>query len=108
MTFHARVRLLEQHDVVTRDSPRIKRGRITRSQLRVVYAEQEDVESLRARAETIEQRAGTLHVSLGAARMDVRNLIESREADRLKMAELRSRAHDIEAGLWDLERHLGP
>ncbi|GJW33002.1 hypothetical protein Tco_0053034 [Tanacetum coccineum] len=55
----------------------------------------QDVESLRARAETIEQRAGTLHVSLGAARMDVRNLIESREADRLKKARgyASSRAH---------------
>ncbi|GKC27257.1 hypothetical protein Tco_1034551 [Tanacetum coccineum] len=60
------------------------------------------------RAEAAEQRVKTLQVSLGAARMNVRDLIESREADRFEMAELRSRAHDIEAGFWDLERHLGP
>ncbi|GJX47433.1 hypothetical protein Tco_0272623 [Tanacetum coccineum] len=97
-TLHVRVRLLEHHDVVTRESLRIARGRITRSQLRVVYAEQEvrelrefqirdgarrtdmteqDIETLRARAEAVEQRAETLHVSIRAARMDVRDLIES-------------------------------
>nr|GEU98885.1 transposon Ty3-G Gag-Pol polyprotein [Tanacetum cinerariifolium] len=143
-TLHARVGLLEQHDVITQDSLRIARGRITRSQLRAVYAEQEvrelrefqvtdtleiielrsgagyaescfkkihkrqtrdgacttdmteqDIETLRARAETAEQQAETLQVSLGATRMDVRYLIESREADRLEMAELRSRTQDI-------------
>ncbi|GJS80585.1 hypothetical protein Tco_0730466 [Tanacetum coccineum] len=131
MTLRARVGLLEQHDVVTRGPPRIARVRITRSQLRAVYAEQEvrelrefwvidrleiielhsrveyaesyrersherqtgdgarrtdmteqDIETLRTRAETAEQRAETLQVSLGAAQMDVRDLIESREADR--------------------------
>ncbi|GKE57104.1 hypothetical protein Tco_1496289, partial [Tanacetum coccineum] len=60
------------------------------------------------RTEAAEQRAETLQVSLGAARMNIRDLIESREADRFEMAELQSRAHDIEAGFWDLERHLGP
>ncbi|GKD90400.1 hypothetical protein Tco_1365907, partial [Tanacetum coccineum] len=39
MTLRARVGLLEQHDVVTRDSLRIARGRITRSELRAVYAD---------------------------------------------------------------------
>nr|GEY34801.1 putative reverse transcriptase domain-containing protein [Tanacetum cinerariifolium] len=47
-----------------------------------------NIEALRTRAEAAEQRAETLHVSLGATRMDVVVLIESREADRLKMAEL--------------------
>ncbi|GJR78931.1 hypothetical protein Tco_0149716 [Tanacetum coccineum] len=130
MTLHARVGLLEQHDIVTQDSLRIARGRITQSQLRVVYAEQDVRElrefrvtdrikilELRSRAEYAEsrledkaadQRAETLHVSLGAAWMDVRDLLVSHEADRLEMAKLRSRVHDIEASFWDLERHLGP
>ncbi|GJV56168.1 hypothetical protein Tco_1457173, partial [Tanacetum coccineum] len=97
MTLRARVGLLKQHNAVTRDSLRIARGRITRSKLRVVYADQEDSEASRARAEAAEHQAKTLHVSLGAARMDVRDLIESCEADRFEMAELRSRAQDIEA-----------
>ncbi|GKG19250.1 hypothetical protein Tco_0376349 [Tanacetum coccineum] len=41
MTLCARVRLLEHHDVVTRDSLRIARGGITQLQLRAIYAEQE-------------------------------------------------------------------
>ncbi|GKD61425.1 hypothetical protein Tco_1298934 [Tanacetum coccineum] len=96
VTLRARGESLEQHDVVTRDSLRITRGRITWLQLRAVYAKQEtedgvrtqrvvmtkhDVETLRARAEAIEQ---------------------------LEMAELRSRAQDIEASFLEIERHLGP
>nr|GEW38161.1 hypothetical protein [Tanacetum cinerariifolium] len=73
MTLRARVGLLEQHDVVTRDSLRIARGRITR-----------------------------------ATRMDIKDSIESREADRFEMDELRSRVQDIKASFWDHERHLGP
>ncbi|GJV54197.1 hypothetical protein Tco_1449938 [Tanacetum coccineum] len=38
--------------------------------------------------------------------MDITDLIESCRADRLEMAELRSRAHDIEANFWEIERHL--
>ncbi|GJW47339.1 hypothetical protein Tco_0078985 [Tanacetum coccineum] len=113
MTLRARVGSLEQHDIVTRDSLRIARGRMTQSQLRAEYAEQEsherqtgdgarrtdmtacDIEALRARVEAAEQRAETLQVSPGAARIDVRDLIESREAERLKLAELRNKAHDI-------------
>ncbi|GKF89583.1 hypothetical protein Tco_0263546 [Tanacetum coccineum] len=79
MTLRARVRSLEHHDVVTRESLRIERGRITRSQLRVEYAKQE-----------------------------VRKLREFQVTDRFKMAELQSRAQDIKASFWDLERHLGP
>ncbi|GJZ16029.1 hypothetical protein Tco_0551706 [Tanacetum coccineum] len=41
MTLRAKVGLLEQHDVVNRDSLRIARRRITRLELRAVYAEQE-------------------------------------------------------------------
>nr|GEU37270.1 reverse transcriptase domain-containing protein [Tanacetum cinerariifolium] len=92
MTLRARVGLVEQHDVVTQDSLRIARGRITRSQLRVEYAEQEvkelreqtgdractqrtvmtdlDIEASCNRAKAAEQRAETLHVSLGATQMD--------------------------------------
>ncbi|GJY35508.1 hypothetical protein Tco_0420886 [Tanacetum coccineum] len=108
VTLRARVGLLEQHDAVTRDSLRIARGRITWSQLRAVYVEPEDIEASCVRAEAAEQLAETLQVSLGVVRMDVRDLIESREADMLEMAELRSRAQDIEASFWDLERHLDP
>nr|GEY30123.1 hypothetical protein [Tanacetum cinerariifolium] len=67
-----------------------------------------DIEALRARAEAAEQRAHILHMSLGAAHMDIRDLTECRRDDRLEMAELRSRAQDIEARICDLERHLGP
>ncbi|GKB15517.1 hypothetical protein Tco_0849440 [Tanacetum coccineum] len=56
-----------------------------------------DIEALYARAEAAEQQAETLHVSLGATRMDVRDLIESCDAERLEMAERWSRARDIEA-----------
>nr|GEV59526.1 hypothetical protein [Tanacetum cinerariifolium] len=42
-----------------------------------------DIEVSRARAEAAEQRAETLQVSLGANRIDVKDLIESCEADRL-------------------------
>nr|GEX84018.1 reverse transcriptase domain-containing protein [Tanacetum cinerariifolium] len=45
MTLRARVRSLEQHDLVTRESLRIARGRITRSQLQAEYAEQEETMS---------------------------------------------------------------
>ncbi|GKA46851.1 hypothetical protein Tco_0739734 [Tanacetum coccineum] len=63
MTLRARVGLLEQHNV--------------------------DSEASRARAEAVEHRAETLQVSPGAAQMDVRDLIESREANKFEMAELR-------------------
>ncbi|GJZ17205.1 hypothetical protein Tco_0553328 [Tanacetum coccineum] len=53
MTLHTRLGLLEQNDVASR-----------------------------ARAEAAEQRAETLQVSLGAARMVVRDLIESCEANK--------------------------
>ncbi|GJQ92205.1 hypothetical protein Tco_0003344 [Tanacetum coccineum] len=69
---------------------------------------EQDIETLRARAEAVEQQDETLQVSLGAAQIDVRDLIESREANRLETAKLSSRAQDIEAGFWDLERNLGP
>ncbi|GJU38740.1 hypothetical protein Tco_1191697 [Tanacetum coccineum] len=77
-TLRARVGSLEQYDVVTRESLRTVIGMITRSQLQALYVNQE-----------------------------VRELREFWVTDRFKMAELRSRAHDIEAIFWDLERHLG-
>ncbi|GKE15534.1 hypothetical protein Tco_1423111 [Tanacetum coccineum] len=93
ITLHARVGLLEHHNV-TRDGVRTQMT-------------EHDIETLRARVEAAEQRAETLQVSLGAARMDVRDLIESREADMPEMAELHSRAQDIEASIWDLKRYIG-
>ncbi|GKE50127.1 hypothetical protein Tco_1481385, partial [Tanacetum coccineum] len=118
MTFRARVGLLEQHDL--REFRVTDRLEILELRSRAEYAEshfeqshdrqirdgartrrndmtEQDIKALRARAEAAEQRAETLHVSLGAARMDVRDLIESCEADRFKMAELQSQARDIEA-----------
>nr|GEW31889.1 hypothetical protein [Tanacetum cinerariifolium] len=38
----------------------------------------------------------------------IEDLIESREAYKFEMAELRSQAQDIEASFLDLESHLGP
>ncbi|GJU06379.1 hypothetical protein Tco_1122809, partial [Tanacetum coccineum] len=78
-----------------------------RSRTRRTDMTEQDIEASRAMAEAAEQRAATLQVSLRAARMDVGDLTESREADRFEMAELRSQAQDIETSLWDLERHLG-
>nr|GFA49811.1 hypothetical protein [Tanacetum cinerariifolium] len=58
---------------------------------------EQDIKASRTRVEAAEQRAETLQVSLGAIRMDVRNLIESCKADRNEMVELQSRAYDIKA-----------
>nr|GEY74515.1 hypothetical protein [Tanacetum cinerariifolium] len=112
-----------QHDVVTRGSLRISRDRITRLYLRAMYAELE-VKELRefrvtdklkilelysrAEAEVVERRAEALQALLRAARMDARDLIESRKAERLKMDKLRSQMQDIEASFWEIERHLSP
>ncbi|GJY61447.1 hypothetical protein Tco_0462104 [Tanacetum coccineum] len=38
--------------------------------------------------------------------IDIADLKDSRRADRLEMAELRSRAQDIEACIWEIERHF--
>ncbi|GKC60577.1 reverse transcriptase domain-containing protein [Tanacetum coccineum] len=77
MTLRTRVRSLEQHDVVTRESLRIAKGKFTLSQLQAEYAEQE-----------------------------VRELREFWVTNRFEMDELQSRAQDIEASFWDLGRHL--
>nr|GEY50529.1 hypothetical protein [Tanacetum cinerariifolium] len=116
VTLCAKVETLEQHNEVTLDSWRIARGRITWLLLRVVANEQQvieqtgdrvhlhraemtrqDVEALHARAVAAEQRAETLQASLGVAQIDITDLLESCKADRLEMAELRSRALDIKA-----------
>ncbi|GKA45053.1 hypothetical protein Tco_0737849 [Tanacetum coccineum] len=94
---YAEARLEESHERQTRDGVRTQRTKMI----------EQDIETLCARAEATEQRAKTLQVSLGAAHVDIRDLIESRRDDKLEMAELRSRAQDIEASFWDLERHLG-
>nr|GEV97256.1 hypothetical protein [Tanacetum cinerariifolium] len=149
MTLRARVGLLEQHDLVTRGSLRIARGRITRSKLQEVYVEQEvrelgefrvtdgleivelrsrseyakscleriherqtgdgarmtdmtekDIETLRTRAETAEQRAETLHVSLRAARMDE----PSRVVDMILVGAKYPRLGDMK-GLTNRDEH---
>ncbi|GKA88939.1 hypothetical protein Tco_0810751 [Tanacetum coccineum] len=139
VTLRAKVESMEQHDVVTRDSLRIARGRIIQLQLRAVYAEQEvrelqdfrvtdrlkilelrsraeyadtrlershdrqtgdevrtqravikeqDVKTLHARAEAVEQRAEALHASLRAAYMDITDFMDPHRADILEMTEL--------------------
>nr|GEW97358.1 hypothetical protein [Tanacetum cinerariifolium] len=73
-TLRARVGLFEQHDVVTQDLLRIARGRITLSQLRAVYSEQEvrelrefwvtdklEIKELCSRAECAESRLEQSH-----------------------------------------------
>ncbi|GJW31203.1 zinc finger, CCHC-type containing protein [Tanacetum coccineum] len=87
MTLLTRVGSLEQHDVVTRESLRIVKGRITRSPLRAKYA-----------------NSKTLFCN--TAKQDVRELREFQVTERFEMAELRSRVLQIEASFWDLERHL--
>ncbi|GJW67591.1 reverse transcriptase domain-containing protein [Tanacetum coccineum] len=67
---------------------------------------EKDVEALHARARR--QRAEALQISLRFAQMDITDLLESRGANRLEMAELQSRALDIEASLWEIEMCLGP
>ncbi|GJZ90972.1 hypothetical protein Tco_0662899 [Tanacetum coccineum] len=107
----ARVKTLEQQNKVTRVSLRIATGRITLLQLRAVVAEQQatDLQEVAIqRVEMTEQDVKALQISLGAAQMDITDLLESRRADKLEMAELRSRAEDIEAILWEIERQLGP
>ncbi|GJW32353.1 hypothetical protein Tco_0052385 [Tanacetum coccineum] len=84
---YAESRLEQSHDRQTGDGARTQKTNMT----------WQDIEAPHARAEAVEKRAETLHVSLGAARMYVRDLVESREADRLEMAEIWSRAQDIEA-----------
>nr|GEY94325.1 hypothetical protein [Tanacetum cinerariifolium] len=81
-------------------------SKICRELIRKIFMQQE-VEALRAKAEAADQRAKALQASLEAAQMDIRDLIESRRIDRLEMAKLRSRAHDIKASFWEIERHLG-
>ncbi|GJX13758.1 hypothetical protein Tco_0205516 [Tanacetum coccineum] len=95
---YAESHLVESHNRQNWDGARTQRTDITK----------QDIETLRARAEAVEQRTETQRASLGAGRMDIRDLIKSREADMLEMAELRSQARDIEASFWDLERHIGP
>ncbi|GJX62061.1 hypothetical protein Tco_0294961 [Tanacetum coccineum] len=74
-----------------------RHDRMTEDGAHKIDMTEQDIETLRARAEAAEQRAETLQVSLGVAQMDVRDLIESREADRFEMAELQSRAQDIKS-----------
>ncbi|GJT30532.1 hypothetical protein Tco_0910807 [Tanacetum coccineum] len=75
---YAETRLERSHVRQTGDRVCIQRDEMT----------EHDVEALHARAEVAEQRAETLHISLGAAQMDIIDLLESRRADRLEMAEL--------------------
>ncbi|GKB73481.1 hypothetical protein Tco_0934893 [Tanacetum coccineum] len=106
MTLRARVGLLEQHDVIDRlETVELhSRAEYIESYLEQSHERQtrdgahttdityQDIKTLRARAEAAEKRVETLQVLLGAAQMDVKYLIESREADKLEMPKLRSRA----------------
>ncbi|GKE58530.1 hypothetical protein Tco_1497715 [Tanacetum coccineum] len=111
MTLRARVRVLEQHDLVTQDSLMIARGRIIQSQLQVVYAEYEVRElwefRVTDRLEILELHSQAEYAEIRLEQSHDRDLIESREAYRLEMAKLCSGAQDIEASLWDLESNYG-
>ncbi|GJU07125.1 hypothetical protein Tco_1123555 [Tanacetum coccineum] len=78
VALHARVRAVEQQDEISQDSLGIARDMIL---------------ILQFRADTAEHR--------------ITELLDSRDIDRLEMAELLSRAQDAEARLWPIERLLG-
>ncbi|GKC01313.1 hypothetical protein Tco_0987449, partial [Tanacetum coccineum] len=91
---HSRVeyvetRLERSHVRQTGDRVRLQRVVMTRW----------DVEALHDRDEAVEKQAEALQISLGATQMDITDLLESRRADMLEMAELQSRAQNIEASL---------
>ncbi|GJV00711.1 hypothetical protein Tco_1329981 [Tanacetum coccineum] len=58
--------------------------------LKITKLHKRDVEALHARAEAAEQRAEALQASLSAAQINIAYLMESRRADRLEMAGLRT------------------
>ncbi|GJS64850.1 hypothetical protein Tco_0679414 [Tanacetum coccineum] len=60
---------------------------------------EQDVKALHARVEAAEQRAKAVQILVGSTQMNIIYLLEPRMVDGLKMAELRSRAQDIEAKL---------
>ncbi|GKF20434.1 hypothetical protein Tco_0069072, partial [Tanacetum coccineum] len=78
VALHARVRAVEQQDEISQDSLGIVRDMIS---------------ILQFRAETAEHR--------------ITELLDSRDVDRLEMAELLSRVQDAEAQLWPIERLIG-
>ncbi|GJZ76556.1 hypothetical protein Tco_0641228 [Tanacetum coccineum] len=78
VALHARVRAVEQQDEISQDSLGIARDMIS---------------ILQFRAESAEHR--------------ITELLDSRDVDRLEMAELLSRAQDAEARLWPIERLFG-
>nr|GEX33578.1 hypothetical protein [Tanacetum cinerariifolium] len=80
-------------------------SKICKELIRKIFMQ--EVEALRAKAEAADQRAKELQASPEAAQMDIIDLIESCRIDRLEMAKLRGRAHDIKASFWEIERHLG-
>ncbi|GKA09116.1 hypothetical protein Tco_0688447 [Tanacetum coccineum] len=96
---HIELEIIELHSRAEYAESCLERSheRKTRDEAHMTNMTEKYIETLRTGAETAEQRAETQQVSLGAAQIDVRDLIESRETDRLEMAELRSRGQDIEA-----------
>ncbi|GJV89610.1 hypothetical protein Tco_1533548 [Tanacetum coccineum] len=88
-----RLEILELHSQAEYPESRHEQrhDRMTKVRAHKIDMTEQDIETLRARAEAAEQRAETLQVSLGVARMDVGDLIESREAERFEMAELQNK-----------------
>ncbi|GKE69665.1 hypothetical protein Tco_1527737, partial [Tanacetum coccineum] len=87
LELHSRAEYVESHFEQSHNRHIRDRARIRRTDMT-----EQDIKASRARSEAIEQRVEILKVSLRAARMDVRDLIESREADRIEMVVLRSQA----------------
>nr|GEU98585.1 hypothetical protein [Tanacetum cinerariifolium] len=81
-----------------------------------IVSVKDDVEALRARLASVEQETDyqvtdKLKITVVRSRVEyaetrLKQSHESRRADWLKMAELQSRAHNIEARLWEIERTM--
>ncbi|GKE70688.1 reverse transcriptase domain-containing protein, partial [Tanacetum coccineum] len=95
MTLRAKFGSIEQHDVITRESLRITRGRLTRSHLRAEYAEQE-VRELRELQEFRETMTTT---NQGMSFVEIEQIVAQRVANAIEtiaIYEAKTRvAHDL-------------
>ncbi|GJR38926.1 hypothetical protein Tco_1214610, partial [Tanacetum coccineum] len=69
----------------------------------------EHVEAIKDMIETLiaRDRISVLQFRAKTAEHLITELLDSRDADRLEMAELQSRARDVEPRLWPIKRLLG-
>ncbi|GJR19949.1 zinc knuckle CX2CX4HX4C containing protein, partial [Tanacetum coccineum] len=96
VTLRARVESLEQHDVVTRDSLRTAKGRITRLQVRAVYAEQEASE-LREFRVTNRLEILELHSRAEYAETRLEQSLNRPTRDRVHTQRAMMTEHEVEA-----------